>query len=83
MERQAMIHGYTMEEMYGKSLNFENLGRFYGLKHSPAMKKELNKDNVIASLIIFFGVGMAIFYNHRGCQDYNDWLKYYYSDMFY
>ena len=39
IERQNLIHGYTMEELYG---------RYYGLKHSPLVKKEMMKDNLVA-----------------------------------
>lgn len=79
MEREALIHGYTMEEMYGKT-RFQ-LGRFYGLKHSPEMKKELNKDNFVACLIVVLGFGVTIFYNHRSAMEFKDWLKYYYADL--
>ncbi|CAD8095494.1 unnamed protein product [Paramecium sonneborni] len=72
IERQSMIHGYTMEEMYG---------RFYGIKHSPLIQKELKKDNLIALAILLGGSVITFYYNEWGVQDQANWLQYYYADL--
>lgn len=45
-----------MEELYG---------RYYGLKHSPLIKKEMMKDNIVAIGIIFTTLLILWDYSNR------------------
>jgi hypothetical protein len=42
------------------------IARFYGIKHSPLIKKELGKDNWVAAGILFGGGVIAFLYNEWG-----------------
>ncbi|KAM3127298.1 hypothetical protein pb186bvf_020584 [Paramecium bursaria] len=72
IERANLIHGYTMEEMYG---------RFYGLKHSPEIKKQLIKDNFVAAFIIGLGFGISLLYQKQSSLDERNWRNYFYADL--
>lgn len=71
-ERTNQMLGYTMEELYGKK---------YGIRHSPAIEKEIRKDTY------FFGICavLAFFYfNYVRRQKLNNsdaWNNYVYHDM--
>ena len=52
-----------MEELYG---------RYYGLKHSPLIKKEMLKDNIMGIGIIFTTLIILWDYSNRDSfEDYN------------
>lgn len=48
-ERDQLVYGYTMEEMYGKK---------FGLKHSATILREMKKDSI---MMVFGLIGGIIF----------------------
>ena len=73
-ERDSLMHGYTLQELYGKK---------YGLKHSPAIKHEISKDNIMIVIAVVFSFTLAILSRNKDHEDEKAWLEYYYHDMSY
>lgn len=61
-----------MEELYGK---------YYGLKHSPIVKKEMRKDSIFFCGIIALSLFIVFEYKNRDYYEHESWLKYYYSEL--
>ena len=49
-----MYDGYTFDELYGAKV---------GYKHPPAVRAEMVKDSIAASLIVIFGLGLTFHLN--------------------
>lgn len=73
-ERNNIIYGYTLQELYGKR---------YGLKHSPEVRKEIFKDDIMMFIAIFGALGLAIASREKWHEDDETWEAYIYSDMNY
>lgn len=73
-ERENLHYGYTIQELYGKR---------YGVKHSPAIRREITKDNFM--IVIAFGIVLGLCLSGRHHQEREDeaFDEYYYSDMNY
>lgn len=66
-ERDQLIYGYTMEEMYGKK---------YGLKHSATIQKETNKDNIMMVIFVLAGVSYCYYMRENRFQLDTDFDEY-------
>lgn len=66
-EKQQLYHGYTVEELYGKR---------YGLNHSPMVRKEMSKDNVMVIVAILAGMVMCGLSREHDKTLEKDWKTY-------
>lgn len=80
IERQNMVYGYTMEELYGFNL-FSILGRYHGLKHSPEVAREISKDSILIVIFFFANFFLILDYISRGNAEQHEWVNYFHSDM--
>ena len=73
-ERYNLHYGYSIQELYGKR---------YGLKHSPQIRREIAKDNVmiIVSFVIMLSFGLLD--RQYKYQEDQAWDEYHYHDMNY
>jgi len=71
-ERDALLHGYTLQELYGSK---------YGLKHSPAVRQEISKDNIMIWIALGGVFTLAILSRNKDHQDTQAWKEYYYHDL--
>jgi hypothetical protein len=56
-------------------------GRNHGLKHSPAIAKEITKDSILITLFVIGNLFLVFEYASRDTQEQKDWLNYFYSDL--
>ncbi|KAL4433338.1 hypothetical protein ABPG74_017442 [Tetrahymena malaccensis] len=68
-ERDQLIYGYTMEELYGKK---------FGLKHSATILREIKKDTIM--MILFVIGGFTYCYHMRETRfqlddDFNEYVN--------
>ena len=71
-EKRKNYLGYTSEELYGKR---------YGLKHSPAILKEMKKDNYMLVLMSFLTLMFAKISRDRRLEQDDAWSAYVHRDM--
>jgi hypothetical protein len=73
-ERNSLIYGYTLQELYGKR---------YGLKHSPEVRREIAKDDIMMFIAIFGTLGLALASREQFYAEDKAFEDYLYSDMNY
>lgn len=73
-ERENLHYGYTLQELYGKR---------YGLKHSPQIRKEIGKDNIMIVVALLFTFSMALLNRQHQYEEDVAWENYHYHDMNY
>ena len=70
-ERSQLSYGYTIMELYGSKV---------GVSHSPAIKKEMYKDNVMIALTVALGVFLLYRSGQKDSQLDEAWENYFYTD---
>jgi hypothetical protein len=73
-ERENLIYGYTLQELYGKR---------FGLKHSPAVRKEIAKDDAMIVIAIVGSLALCIWSREQWNRETEAWENYIYHDMNY
>ncbi len=73
-ERENLIYGYTLQELYGKR---------YGHKQSPAVRREMSKDNIMMFIAIVGSLTLAIKSRDLWYEDAEVCENYLYHDMNY
>ncbi len=73
-ERENLFYGYTMQELYGKR---------YGMKHSPQIRREIAKDNIMIVISLTLMLSLALTDRTEQNREEDAWQDYFYHDMNY
>ena len=73
-ERYNLHYGYSLQELYGKR---------YGLKHSPQIRREISKDNIMIVVALTIMLSLALLNRNHQHREDQAWEEYHYHDMNY
>lgn len=72
VEKEKIAMGYTMEEVFGK---------YYGINHPPAIKREMTKDSIVFTVVGIVLIVMAFQSANITRSEEKDFKEYLLHDM--